>query len=180
MGRPVGSTNQKESVKFSKTLFKTICDRIAAGESLRAICRDEGMPSHNAVVQWVMDDREGCSSQYTKSREIQAQLLVEELFDIVDDSSKDEKTLMNGNVIMDKEYVARSRLRFDARRWYISKVLPKIYGDKLDLTHGGKIEVNLTGASLLLARAKAEATESPDDDEEEVNQTPSDLQKRQR
>ena len=179
MGRPVGSTNQKESVRFSKTLFKTICDRIAAGESLRSICREEGMPSHNAVVQWVMDDREGCSSQYTRAREVQAQGMIEEIFTISDDSSNDVLFVKpDGTRVMNKEFVARSRLRFDARRWYVSKVLPKIYGDKLDLNHAGKVEINLTGASLLLARAKAEAAESPDDDEAE--EETSDLQKPQR
>ncbi|MBR0875025.1 hypothetical protein JQ633_32025 [Bradyrhizobium tropiciagri] len=31
------------------------------------------------------------------------------------------------------EHVQRSRLRFDARRWLLSKALPKIYGDKIAL-----------------------------------------------
>lgn len=28
---------------------------------------------------------------------------------------------------------SRDRLRFDARRWLLSKALPKIYGDKLEV-----------------------------------------------
>ena len=143
MSRPYGSVNVKESVKYSKTIFKQICDRIAQGESLRGICRDEGYPSASAVIQWVMDDKDSCAKQYGKAREVQAQHMVEELFDIVDDGTRDDKELANGNVVMDKEWVARSRLRFDARRWYISKVLPKIYGDKLDLHHAGNVNVDL-------------------------------------
>jgi len=30
------------------------------------------------------------------------------------------------------------RLALDARKWYLSKLLPKKYGDKLDLTSGGE------------------------------------------
>ena len=145
MSRPRGSVNEKPSVKYSKTIFKQICDRIATGESLRKICREEGYPSASAVVQWVMDDKDNCAKQYGKAREIQAHLMVEELFNIVDDDSGDVLFIKeDGTKVINKEFVARSRLKFDARRWSISKVLPKIYGDKLDLNHGGKVDIEVT------------------------------------
>jgi hypothetical protein len=31
---------------------------------------------------------------------------------------------------------ARDRLRVDARKWLLSKALPKVYGDKIDHQHG--------------------------------------------
>lgn len=39
----------------------------------------------------------------------------------------------------DKESPMRSRLRVDTRKWYLSKVLPKKFGEKLDLTSDGKV-----------------------------------------
>ena len=71
--------------------------------------------------------------------------MVEELFNIVDDDSGDVLFIKeDGTKVINKEFVARSRLKFDARRWSISKVLPKIYGDKLDLNHGGKVDIEVT------------------------------------
>ena len=37
---------------WSAELGETICWRLAAGESLMAICRDEGMPHHTTVRDW--------------------------------------------------------------------------------------------------------------------------------
>lgn len=36
------------------------------------------------------------------------------------------------------EHIQRSRLRVDTRKWFLSKVLPKLYGDKLDITSDHK------------------------------------------
>jgi len=35
------------------------------------------------------------------------------------------------------ENIQRSRVRIDTRKWLASKLKPKKYGDKVDLTHGG-------------------------------------------
>jgi hypothetical protein len=34
---------------------------------------------------------------------------------------------------------SNSRLRFEARQWVISKILPKTFGDKLQLKHSGRV-----------------------------------------
>jgi hypothetical protein len=38
------------------------------------------------------------------------------------------------------EAVQRSRVRIDARKWIVSKLLPKKYGESIDLNHGIKPE----------------------------------------
>jgi hypothetical protein len=43
--------------------------RLAGGESLRSICRDEGMPVLSTVLLWVVQDREGFSEHYMQARE---------------------------------------------------------------------------------------------------------------
>lgn len=165
----------KDPVRYSRKLFKDICDQLAAGTSLRKICEQDGYPSASAVIVWVMNDKDDCAQQYARAREIQAMLLLDEIQAISDDSSGDELILENGARVLNKEFAARSRLRVDTRKWAMSKMLPKVYGDKLDLNHGGKVEVALTGASLLLARAKLEAEESPDNEEAAEDQKPADL-----
>jgi hypothetical protein len=106
-----------------------------------------------------MDDKDGCSNQYARAREIQAQGFVEDLIEIADDSSNDYKELANGRRVVDQEVVSRSRLRWDARRWHVSKVLPKFYGDKLDLTHAGAMDLNITEVRRVIVDAAAPTKE---------------------
>jgi hypothetical protein len=40
--------------------------------------------------------------------------------------------------VENKEWTNRSRLRIDARKWVASKLKPKVYGDKTDITSGGE------------------------------------------
>ncbi len=120
---------------------------MAAGESLRRICRDDHMPSDTAVRGWALDDVDGFSSQYTRAVELRAMLWAEETLDIADDGTNDwikrRKDDGESQVVCDHEHIQRSRLRVDTRKWFLSKVLPKIYGDKLQHTGdgGGPIRV---------------------------------------
>ncbi len=117
---------------FTTEIADKICDRLAKGETLRAICRTEGMPAEAAVRQWAIDDREGFHAQYAKAREDGYHAMAEEVLAIADDSERDTIETESGTKA-NTEWIARSRLRFDARRWLLSKALPKIYGDKLEL-----------------------------------------------
>ena len=116
---------------------------LADGMSLREVCRMEGMPERSAVNRDLLADVE-FQNQYARACEIRADVLFDELLEIADDGSNDWMERKNsdgsvGDIILNGENVQRSRLRLDARKWAISKMNPKKYGDKLEL--GG------TGAS---------------------------------
>lgn len=126
---------------YTEELANTICIRLASGESLRRICFDAEMPNASTVHAWVLDDKEGFSKKYARARAIQAEEMFDEILDIADDGSNDFMTITKGDVeynVEDREVTNRSRLRVDSRKWYLSKVLPKKFGDKLDLTSGGE------------------------------------------
>lgn len=79
--------------------------------------------------------------QYARARESQAEVMFDEILEIADDGSNDFMTVKKGNLeyeMENKEVTNRSRLRVDSRKWYLSKVLPKKFGDKLDMTTNGK------------------------------------------
>jgi hypothetical protein len=123
---------------YTEELGKTICGRIATGESVRSICADEKMPAASSIFRWLLDeDKKPFWEQYARARAIQAELMFEELLDIADDSSEDLLITKQGPM-ENKEFVNRSKLRVDTRKWYLSKVLPKKFGDKLDVTSDGK------------------------------------------
>jgi len=76
--------------------------------------------------------------EYARAKEEMAEHFAEEMLEIADDGSNDwiERELERGNVIKvaDHEHIARSRLRVDTRKWLMSKLLPKRYGETLDVS----------------------------------------------
>ena len=122
---------------FTQEIADEICRRIAKGETVRAIGRDPGMPEESSIRGWALDDKQGFFAQYTRAVQIRAGVWAEEIIEISDDGSQDTYIdPASGNERTIAEVVARSRLRVDTRKWMLSKVLPKIYGEKLDLNHG--------------------------------------------
>ena len=72
-------------------------------------------------------------TQYAQAKIEQADLLAEEILEIADDDSKDVKiNPETGDEYLNTEFVARSRLRIDTRKWLASKLLPKQYGPVID------------------------------------------------
>lgn len=129
--------------KFLNTLADTICKLIAEGKSLRSIVKDENMPSASTIFRWLLDDKhKEFWEQYEKARNVQAEMMFEELLEIADNDEHDEleKEREDGSsyYVPNSEFIQRSRLRVDVRKWYLSKVLPKKFGDKMDLTTDGK------------------------------------------
>ena len=98
---------------YSAELAASICERIALGESLRAICRDEGMPDERTIFRWLSQDTAFCQD-YARARESRADVHAEAVIDIADT----------------EEDPAKARVRVDARKWYASKMNAKKYGER--------------------------------------------------
>lgn len=127
---------------YTPKLAFQICKRIAKGQSLRGICRNKNFPDASTIHLWLLDGKhEEFFKQYAHARQVQAEMMFEELLEIADDGSNDFMTLKKGDFeyeVENKEVTNRSRLRVDTRKWYLSKVLPKKFGEKIDVTSGGK------------------------------------------
>jgi hypothetical protein len=103
------------------------------GLSLRTICAADEMPDRATVFYWLRRNNE-FYVQYARARDVQAEVWADEINDIADDSSNDYMTItVNGQEkeVVDHENIARARLRVDTRKWILSKVLPKKYGEKV-------------------------------------------------
>lgn len=123
-----------------ENIFKNICFRIAEGESVRDILKNNDMPSRETFYKWLIDDK-NLSDQYARACEIRAEGVFEEILDIADDGTNDYMTITKGDMeynVEDREVTSRSKLRVQARQWWLSKVHPKKYGDKLDVTTDGQ------------------------------------------
>lgn len=153
---------------YTKELADEICRRLAAGESLRSITRLPDMPAESTVRAWAVDDYEGFSAQYARAREIGYHGLFDEILEIADTTQEGVKTVRKATGIEETtaDMIEHRRLRVDARKWMLSKALPKIYGDKIaaELTgkDGGPIETTDTplelarGIAFLLSTAQRE------------------------
>ena len=114
---------------------EVILFRLAAGESLRSICRSDGMPDHGTVLRHVFRDA-GFRHQYELAREIQAESHVDEMLEIADDGRNDwmeRNDPDNPGWLANKENVQRSRLRIETRKWTAMKLRPKKYGHRVEI-----------------------------------------------
>ncbi|WP_426238157.1 terminase small subunit protein [Pararhizobium sp. DWP1-1-3] len=135
MGRPTS---------FKQATADRICERIADGESLKAICIDDAMPSKSSVFKW-LSERKEFSDKYARAREAQADALFDDILTIADDGQNDwmERKNDDGENLgwrENGEAIRRSQLRIDARKWMAGKLKPKKYGEKLDLNVSGSLQ----------------------------------------
>lgn len=132
---------------YTEELAAEICSRLADGESLKSICDAEEMPHKATVYRWIAA-HETFRDLYAHAREDQADTLADEIIDIADQSNFDTVTDADGNSRPDGEWIARSRLRVDARKWIASKLKPKKYGEKTVTEHagpdGGPVKIELS------------------------------------
>lgn len=153
---------------YTPEIAETICLLLSEGESLRSVCSDEGMPCKQTVLRWI-SQRPEFRDQYVRAKTEGAEAIAEELFDIADDGTNDwmERMDKEGNAIgwqLNGEHVQRSKLRIDTRKWYLSKIMPKKYGDKIQ--HEQKITINDKSDDELerLIQELMNGKSSPDDE----------------
>lgn len=115
---------------FNQEIADKICDRMANGESARAICRDPDMPQWSTLCGWKRRNEE-FATQYARAREDLLDYWAEEIDEIAHDTSRDFTTDEMGRIRSDNTAVNRDRLKIDTRKWIMCKLSPKKYGDKL-------------------------------------------------
>jgi len=139
---------------YTVELAEKVCEQIATTTfSLRTICKQDGMPSVGTILKWLREKDEFLAL-YTRAKEEQADMLIEEMIDISDDGSNDFMTVTKGDVEYEqenKEVTNRSKLRVETRKWIASKLKPKKYGDKItqELTGKDGGPITVTGMQII-------------------------------
>lgn len=126
---------------FSERVSEEICDLIIEGWSVRQIGARDDMPAECTIYRWLAR-HEDFREKYARAKELQADRFGEEILEIADDGTNDwmERQQRDETIrVVDHEHINRSRLRVDARKWLMSKLAPKKYGDKLDVAHSGSL-----------------------------------------
>jgi len=119
-------------------------------------------PSSSQILDWVATEP-ALAEQYTLAREAGYQLIADDILSISDENytmveedvldeagaplldAEGRRLQRRIKVPLSSEGIQRNRLRVDSRKWMLSKMLPKVYGDKIhtELTgsNGGPIQL---------------------------------------
>jgi hypothetical protein len=120
-------------IEFTEDLALMICTRIADGEPLTRIAKDEAMPSAATVYRWIRTDAE-FRAMYENARQDAAHTLVAEIIEIADNMPVVVE--VDGQMItarVDMALVQANRLKVDARKWTAAKLLPRIYAEQVGI-----------------------------------------------
>lgn len=119
--------------KYTEALAAEICERMSNGEPLRAICRDEHMPSWGAVYAWMVE-REEFAQRIARARELGADAIAEEALRIADTPLEGVETEedADGKVKSTKrgDMLGHRKLQIETRLKLLAKWSPKKYGDR--------------------------------------------------
>jgi hypothetical protein len=83
------------------------------------------MPDEKAVRKWLTKDAAHLGPQYALAREMGFDSIAEEVIEISD------TPCLGPDGYVDNGAVQRARLMADSRRWFLSKAMPRKYGDKV-------------------------------------------------
>lgn len=122
--------------------FQIVINDITEGHSLRKALGFQNISS-STFYQWI-DNCEEKQKQYARACEDRADKIFDEILEIADKQDADIVEV-DGNIITNHNVIARSRLQVDARKWALSKMNPKKYGEKnTTILEGGEkpIEIN--------------------------------------
>jgi hypothetical protein len=103
---------------YTSKLAAAICKHLALGKSLRKTCKLPGMPTKTAVCEWLQIHDE-FADLYARARQRGMEVHIEELIELADTANAE-----NAQAV---------RLKVDTRKWIASKLLPRVYGDRLEL-----------------------------------------------
>jgi len=130
MARRVRVANTPEHpVAYSRALALAILDRVAGGEALDDICSEPGMPPSVSVRRWVYEDRDGLGTEFIRAKQLSAERLADQLLKIAD---APPPRLPTGAI--DYGSVHLARLQIETRKWLLTKLLPRMYGDKVQVS----------------------------------------------
>ena len=163
-----------------------ICDRIAVGEAMTDICKDEHLPDLRTVAYWLVwegaddDPRVVFQKMHEKARTAACRIYEAEIMQIADDASDDLMVdPLTGFTRANNAAVSRDRLRVQARQWMLEKWTDR-YADKkiieggdpdkpIRFEHGSEDvrELARRVAFLLTTADRAEAAKLIDGESEE-------------
>lgn len=114
-----------QTKKNAAMIFAAMCE----GKSLREVCRNNDWPL-TTVYDWLSRDY---AEQYADAQAQRADNFFEELLEIADAPCENKVEVMQAN------------MRIETRKWVMSRMNPKKYGNKVGVEMSGKVKATHDG-----------------------------------
>ncbi len=140
---------------YTQELADRICNQLSDGISLRTVCLAEDMPSKTTVFTWLRINKDFLD-QYARACDERVESQHEDLLELGDEAVNLAQS------VSDKAagaVVQAVKLKADNMKWSMSKMKPKKYGDKVDVTSGGEV---IKGNTITFSNFKDEANSKSD------------------
>jgi len=122
--------------KQKTTIFNKVIKKIEGGDSLLNILKMKGLPSRSVFYEWLKDaDKQ---DTYARACEERAELLFNKILEIAETQEIGETvtTYTSGKTETVKgDMIQHRKLKIDTLKWYLGKLLPNKYGDKVIQEH---------------------------------------------
>jgi hypothetical protein len=121
--------------RYTDDIAEELLERLALGETLTRICRDERMPSQSTVLLW-RRTRRAFAESYAQARADQLRCWADQIVDLADDSAADVLRDLDGRAVLDasgnpiqiKDMPNRTKLKVEARQWLMERLASEEYG----------------------------------------------------
>jgi hypothetical protein len=157
MAKPYNYTDQEKEAIITDICNRVIEEKISFNKAV-----EDSSITYVTFFNW-MTKSEALKELYNYARNIRSDVLFEEIIEIADTTEIGEVTVNkpSGIEVKTGDMIHHRQLKIDARKWVVSKMQPKKYGDKLDLSSSdGTMTPNIINLDALtteelLLRAKA-------------------------
>lgn len=107
---------------MSPELFEAMCVAVGKGDSIHKLCERPGMPGREVFFDKCKRDPQA-AKRYAAALEVRGELFADQIIEIADESV----------YAATPEQAAAYRLRVETRKWVVSRLLPKKYGERVTL-----------------------------------------------
>lgn len=107
----------KAPVRYTRELTDLILERLASGETLRAICETDRFPTEAAVRKWALEDKDGFGKRFLRARRIGC-------FALADEHTERVKRIKT------PEEAQVARVQGDWYRYYLGRIAPDVFSER--------------------------------------------------
>lgn len=133
-----------QTIPYDDAIADQVCNAIATqSKGLGTIIRDLGLDISPALIYKWISQNDSFRERYARAKADQARVLADEITEIADNTQEGQiiTEKPDGVEIKRADMLEHRKLRIESRKWLAAKLLPKVYGDKLDMNVSGSLDV---------------------------------------
>ena len=121
--------------------FIEVLELVSQGSSVSRACKAVSDYNKDKFYECLKASDEA-KDNYARAIRFRQEVLFDDIVEIADDSIQDTRILEDGREVVNNDVIQRAKLRVDARKWVLSRMNPKKYGDRLNVDHDAENKGN--------------------------------------